>query len=184
LVCWRGIWSSEARIIRIDKRTEPSFEKDKANGADKKHGRSGDSWVGSKKDRNTNRKKKSSFRKTNNKKGRRVKVMRQTHTEKTGIIETSVTISMKDSDNSIGGDGNIDDNSTSGQDEESTKKETPARKKEKNRRKLVETQSPNVDHTQGSKNQGQSSTQGLKLVSSAVLDGIRFFWRLTTKPSN
>jgi hypothetical protein len=46
---------------------------------------------------------KSSFRKTNNKKGRRVKVMRQTHTRNTGIPKTSVTISMKDSDDSMPG---------------------------------------------------------------------------------
>jgi hypothetical protein len=88
---------------------------------------------------------------------------------------------MKDSNDSIDGDGNDDDNSTSGQDEESTKKKTPARKK-KNRRKLVKTQSPDVD-ARGSKNQGQSSTQGLKSTSLAVLDG-RFFQRLTTKSPN
>ncbi len=116
---------------------EPSFNKDKANGGEKKHRRDGESSVGSNKDRNTNRKKKSSFRKTNNKKGRWVKVMRQTHTENTCIPKTSVIISMKDSDDSIDGDGNDDDESTSGQDEESSKKKTPARKR-KNRRKLVE----------------------------------------------
>jgi hypothetical protein len=54
--------------------------------------------------------------------------MRQTHTENTSIPDTSVTISMKDSDGSIDSDGNDDDNSTSSQDEESTKKKTPARK--------------------------------------------------------
>jgi hypothetical protein len=70
--------------------------------------------------------------------------MRRTRTENAGIPDTSVTISMKDSDDSIDGDGNDDDDSTSGQDEESTTKKTPARKK-KNRRKLVETQSPDVD---------------------------------------
>jgi hypothetical protein len=116
---------------------EPSFNKDKANGGEKKHRCDGESSVGSNKDRNTNRKKKSSFRKTNNKKGRWVKVMRQTHMENTGIPKTSVIISMKDSDDSIDGDGNDDDESTSGQDEESSKKKTPARKR-KNRRKLVE----------------------------------------------
>jgi hypothetical protein len=40
------------------------------------------------------------------------------------IPNTSVTTSMKDSNDSIDGDGNDDDNSTSGQDEESTKKKT------------------------------------------------------------
>jgi hypothetical protein len=53
----------EARIIRIEELTEPSFDKDKANGADKKHGRDDESSVGSNKDRNTDRKKKCSFRK-------------------------------------------------------------------------------------------------------------------------
>jgi hypothetical protein len=76
LVLWRGIWNLEARIIRIGELTEPSAKKDKANGADKNHGHEDESSVGSSKDRNTDRKKKSSFRKMNNKKGRRVKVMR------------------------------------------------------------------------------------------------------------
>jgi hypothetical protein len=53
LVCWRGIWNSEARIIQMDKLTEPSFDKDKAKGRDKKHGREDKSSVGSNKDRNT-----------------------------------------------------------------------------------------------------------------------------------
>jgi hypothetical protein len=53
LVCWRGIWNSEARIIQINQLTEPSFEKDKANGADKKHGRDDKILVGSNKDCNT-----------------------------------------------------------------------------------------------------------------------------------
>jgi hypothetical protein len=135
LVHWRGIWNLEARIIRIDELTEPSFEKDKANGTDKKHGHDNKSSVGSNnKDRNTDQKKKSTFRKTNNKKGRRVKVMRQTFTENTRIPETSVTISMKDSEDSIDGDGNDDNDSTSGQDEKSTKKKTPARKKKKQKK--------------------------------------------------
>jgi hypothetical protein len=73
LVRWRGIWNSEADIIRIEKLTEPPSEKDKANGADKKHGRDNDCSVGSNKDRNTDQKKKTSFRKMYNKKGRRVK---------------------------------------------------------------------------------------------------------------
>jgi hypothetical protein len=60
--------------------------------------------------------------------------MRRTRTENAGIPDTSVTISMKDSDNSIDGDGNDDDDSTSGQDEESTKKKTPARKKIKQKK--------------------------------------------------
>ena len=38
LVCWRGIWKLEARRIQIDELTEPFFDKDKANGTDKKHG--------------------------------------------------------------------------------------------------------------------------------------------------
>jgi hypothetical protein len=38
LVRWRGIWNLEARKIQINELTEPPFEKDKANGADKKHG--------------------------------------------------------------------------------------------------------------------------------------------------
>jgi hypothetical protein len=84
--------------------------------------------------------------------------MRRICTENTGIPETSVTISMKGSDNSINSDGNDDNDSTSGQDEESTKKKTTARKKQ-NKRKVVETQSPDVD-AQGLTNQGQSSTQG------------------------
>jgi hypothetical protein len=134
LVRWRGIWNSEARIIRIDKLTEPSFEKDKANGADKKHACYDDSSAGSNKDHNNDRKEKSSFRKTFNKKGRRVTVMRQTRTENAGIPDTSVTTSMKDSDDSIDGDGNDDDDSTSGQDEESTKKKTPARKKKEQKK--------------------------------------------------
>jgi hypothetical protein len=87
------------------------------------------------KDRNTaDRKKKFSFGMTNNKKGRWVKVMRRTHKENPGISQTSVTISMKDSDNSNGGDGNDDDDSTSGQDEESTTKKTPVRKKKKQKK--------------------------------------------------
>jgi hypothetical protein len=43
---------------------------------------------------------------------------------------------MKDSDDSIDGDGNDDDDSTSGQDEESTKKKTPERKKKKQKKSL------------------------------------------------
>jgi hypothetical protein len=60
--------------------------------------------------------------------------MRRTHTENTGIPETSVTISMKDSDDSMDGDGNDDDNYTSGHDDESTKKKTPARKNKKQKK--------------------------------------------------
>ena len=60
--------------------------------------------------------------------------MGKTGMKKTGIPETSVTISMKDSDDSIGGDGNDDDDSTSGQDEESTTKKTPAKKKKKKKK--------------------------------------------------
>jgi hypothetical protein len=113
---------------------EPSFNKDKANGGEKKHRCDGESSVGSNKDRNTNRKKKSSFRKTNNKKGRWVKVMRQTHMENTGIPKTSVIISMKDSDDSIDSDRNDDDESTSGQDEESSKKKDSGEKKKKQKK--------------------------------------------------
>jgi hypothetical protein len=92
-------------------------------------------WSVQNKDRNTaDRKKKSSFRMTNNKKGRRMKVMRRTRKENPGIPETSVTISMKDSDDSTDGDGNDDDDSTSGQDQESTTKKTPVRKKKKQKR--------------------------------------------------
>jgi hypothetical protein len=66
-----------------------------------------------------------------------MEVMRRTCTENAGIPDTSVTISMKDSDHSIEGDGNYDENSTSGQDEESTKKQTPARKKKKQKKALL-----------------------------------------------
>jgi hypothetical protein len=114
MVPWHGIWNWVARIIRIGELTEPSFKKDTANSAHKKHGREANSSVSSNKDRNTDRKKSSSFRKTDNKKGRRVKVMRRTCTENTGILETSVTISMQDSGDSIDGDGNDDDDSTFG----------------------------------------------------------------------
>jgi hypothetical protein len=88
---------------------------------------------------------------------------------------------MKDSDDSIDGDGNDDDDSTSGQDEESTKKKTPERKKKK-QKKSRRNPISRRGRTRIEK-QGQSSPQGLKSTSSAVLDG-RFFQRLTTKLPN
>jgi hypothetical protein len=69
LIHWRGIWNAETRVIQIDELTEPSFDKDKGNGADKKHRCDDESSVDSNKDCNTESKKKSSFRQMHNKKG-------------------------------------------------------------------------------------------------------------------
>jgi hypothetical protein len=131
LVCWCGIWNFESRIIQTNELADPSLDREKGSNTDKKHGREDDSSVGSNKDCNTNQKKKSSFRRTKNKKGQRIKILRRTRTAKTGIPETSVTISMQDSEDSFDGDGNDDDDCTSGQDEESTKVKNQTRKKKK-----------------------------------------------------
>jgi hypothetical protein len=71
------------------------------------------------------------------------KVMRPTRTEKPGIPETSVTISMKHNDDSINGDENNDENddknSISVQGEESKRNKRLRRERRRKSRKLANT---------------------------------------------